>query len=182
LLGILRIKSVEEGKLTEEDIKLVLQEGSESGLLEPIESTILTRGSALDSISVRRLMTHRPDIAWLDAEKGAEENFAILREKELSMYPGCRRTPDSILRFVHARELLLNGYGLGNPDFEPLCKPLPYVPEPLSALRLLERFKEDHVGMALVLDEYGTVDGLVTLNDVLEALVGDVASVIDPKD
>lgn len=64
LLGILRIKSVDEGKLTEEDIKLVLQEGSESGILEPIESTILTRGSALDTVSVRRLMTHRPDIAW----------------------------------------------------------------------------------------------------------------------
>lgn len=182
MLALLRIKSVDEGKLTEEDIKLVLQEGSESGLLEPIESTILTRGSALDSVSVRRLMTHRPDIAWLDADRAPEDNFAVLREKEHSIYPVYKRTPDQILGFVHARELLLHGYGLGNPDLEPLCKPLPYVPESLSALRLLERFKEDHVGMALVLDEYGSVEGLVTLNDVLEALVGDVASVNDPKD
>ncbi len=182
LLGFLRIKSVDEGKLTEEDIKLVLQEGSESGILEPIESTILTRGSALDTVSVRRLMTHRPDIAWLDVEKGPEENFAVLRQKEHSMYPVCKRGPDKVLGFVHARELLVYGYGPANPDLESLCKPLPFVPESLSALRLLERFKEDHVGMALVLDEYGTVEGLVTLNDVLEALVGDVASVNDPRD
>lgn len=115
-------------------------------------------------------------------EKGPEENFAVLREKEHSMYPVCKRGPDKVLGFVHARELLLYGYGPANPDLESLCKPLPFVPESLSALRLLERFKEDHVGMALVLDEYGTVEGLVTLNDVLEALVGDVASVNDPRD
>jgi putative hemolysin len=121
-------------------------------------------------------MTPRLDIAWLDAEDAPEEIARKLRESGYSRFPVGEGSLDSLLGIAQAKDLLVRYLEGGPPDLRANLRPLLFVPENLPAFRVLEAFKAGGAHLALVVDEYGSVQGLVTLNDVMEAIVGEVAS------
>lgn len=182
ILRLLRLQGGEEQRVTEEDVRILLKESEEAGVLEPIEGEILGRMVRLDHIRVTRLMTPRPDLVWLDSTLTPAENNARIADAPHSFFPVMRGSQSHIVGIVAVRDLHISGYGTTSADLESPCAEPLYIPETISALRVLETFKQSKAGIALVLDEFGSVEGLVTLNDLLEAIVGDLPSVTDPAD
>jgi putative hemolysin len=163
---------------TAEDITGMLKEGSRAGVFEPTEYDIVSRALRLDDHHLKALMTPRVDIEFLDLDEPPEQNLRRIADHGYSRFPVCRHGHSEILGFVNARDLFeqaIRGQSLSSVDIEAALKPLLYVPESISAMDLLEQFRQHRAALALVVDEYGDIQGIVTLADVLSVLVGDVS-------
>jgi len=175
-LAVLRLNRVRREKVTEEEIRLLVAEGAEQGVLDPDERNMVNRVLRLGDRSVDSVMTPRPRIAWLDAAAPLAENLAVLRATPFSRYPVYRQSEDEVLGVLEVKRLL-QGLSVETrlPElFRKLAKPL-FVPATARALDLLEEFRDAETPFALVVDEYGGIEGLVTLNDLLSAVVGRAA-------
>lgn len=182
VLAIIRLKPANDGQITEEDVHLLLKESREAGVLEKIESDILSRTVQLDNLKVTKIMTPRPDIVWLNSELSPVQNRNIVSETPHTNFPVHRGNINDIVGVVSVRDMMASTYLESGVKLESLCKEALFIPENVSALRLLETFKNTSSGLAMVLDEYGSIQGIVTLNDVFEAIVGDLPSVNNPAD
>ncbi|MEP0765631.1 MAG: HlyC/CorC family transporter [Fimbriimonadia bacterium] len=182
VLAVLRLRPTDTHLVTEEDVRLALQEGAESGALQPIESEILQRAARLDETKAARLMTRRPDIVWLDALAAWDINDKKIADTPHSFFPVCEGSLDKTIGIVGIRDLYGARVRGEHPDLRAMADEALYVPENITVLRLLENFRGSRAGLALVLDEFGSVEGLITLNDILEAMVGELPSVTDPSD
>jgi putative hemolysin len=152
----------------------MLEEGSSIGVIEKNEHTMVRNVFRLDDRQSGSLMIPRSDIIWLDTERPLEENLMRMTESEHSRFPVCQGGLEEILGIVSCKQLFnqttLKG---GQPDItSPLQNPL-YVPETLTGMELLEQFRASGSHMAFVIDEYGEVQGLVTPQDVMEAVTGE---------
>ena len=179
--GIVRLLGrdrVTRDNVSEEEIRLLVAESASQGVIDPDERNMVNRVLRLGDRTVDSLMTPRNRIAWLDAASAAERNFATMRETPYSRYPVYRGGEQEILGVLEVKRLigLLGGPAPTN-LFRSLRKPL-YVPETAPALHLLEEFRDAETPLALVVDEYGDIQGLVTLNDLLAAVVGRSATPI----
>ncbi len=163
-----------EPPITEEELKALVEEGTEAGVFAPSEQDMISNVFRLGMRRVDTLMTPRPDIVWLDINDPIETLQAKVIESAYSRFPVCDGDLDHVLGIARAKDMLAQIWR-GEPlDLRGhLQQPL-FVPENLPAVRLLETFKTSSVHIALVLDEYGGTQGLLTLKDVLEALVGDI--------
>ncbi len=171
LLRVLNVKGRGSDVATEEEIRLLVAESAEHGVLDRDEHNMVNRVLRLGDRSVDSVMTPRTRIVWLDAAASYQENADILRTTPYSRYPVYRGDESDILGVVEVKRLL-RGFAQGKPDiFGQLSKPL-YVPGTARALDLLEEFRDAETQLALVVDEYGDIVGLVTLNDLLAAIVG----------
>ncbi|MEO7149637.1 MAG: hemolysin family protein [Rhodanobacteraceae bacterium] len=173
LLRVLRLQRTPREKVTEEEIRLLVAEGAEQGVLDPDERNMVNRVLRLGDRTVDSVMTPRPRIAWLDAAAPLAENLAVLRATPFSRYPVYRGSEDDVLGVLEVKRLL-QGLSVETrlPElFRKLAKPL-FVPDTARALDLLEEFRDSETPFALVVDEYGDIEGLVTLNDLLSAVVG----------
>lgn len=171
LLRLLRVRGRGSDVATEEEIRLLVAESAEHGVLDRDEHNMVNRVLRLGDRSVDSVMTPRTRIVWLDRAAGYAENAEILRSTPYSRYPAYRGDESDILGVVEVKRLL-RGFAEGKPDiFGQLSKPL-YVPATARALDLLEEFRDAETQLALVVDEYGDIVGLVTLNDLLAAIVG----------
>ena len=171
LLRLLRVKGRGSDVATEEEIRLLVAESAEHGVLDRDEHKMVNRVLRLGDRTVDSVMTPRTRIVWLDASASFKDNAEILRSTPYSRYPVYREDESDILGVVEVKRLL-RGYAEGKPDiFGQLSKPL-YVPATARALDLLEEFRDAETQLALVVDEYGDIVGLVTLNDLLAAIVG----------
>lgn len=176
LLALLRLNRARREKVTEEEIRLLVAEGAEQGVLDPDERNMVNRVLRLGDRNVDSVMTPRPRIAWLDAAAPLAENLAVLRATPFSRYPVYRGSEDEVLGVLEVKRLL-QGISVETrlPElFKKLAKPL-FVPGTARALDLLEEFRDAETQFALVVDEYGGIEGLVTLNDLLSAVVGRAA-------
>jgi putative hemolysin len=160
-----------DNQVTEEEIKAIISEGTEHGAVETVEQEIIERVFHLGDRNITSLMTHRSDIIWFDLD----DNENIIKEKILrephSVYPICDRSIDNIKGIASIKDMYVS------PDdtpFKDIMKPALFVPENNSPYQLLERFKESKIHTCFIVDEYGTLLGLITLNDILEAIVGDL--------
>jgi putative hemolysin len=171
LLKLLRVQDRGDTAATEEEIRLLVAESTEQGVLDADEQAMVNRVLRLGDRTVDSVMTPRMRIAWLDRDAPLAENLEVLRETPYSRYPVYRGDESDIVGVVEVKSLL-GGFASGKPDlFRTLAKPL-YVPATARALDLLEEFRDAETPLALVVDEYGDIDGIVTLNDLLAAVVG----------
>ena len=159
------------GAATEEEIRLLVAESAEQGVLDADEHNMVNRVLRLGDRTVDSVMTPRMRIAWLDQAAPRDENIQVMRETPYSRYPVYRGDESEVVGVLEVKSLL-GGIAAGTPElFRQLAKPL-YVPATARAMDLLEEFRDAETPMALVVDEYGDIEGLVTLNDLLAAVVG----------
>lgn len=174
LLKLLRVGRTAEPPTSDEEVQALVSEGAAAGVFEPGESDIVENLFRFGDSRVVDLMTPRPDLVWIDVDASAEAVRSTIAATGFSLYVVARGSVEDVVGIARARDLLL-GAGAGEagvPD-DAVHPPL-FVPESTPSLSLLERFRETGDHAALVVDEYGGIEGLVTVNDVLEALVGDL--------
>ncbi|OIP78910.1 MAG: hypothetical protein AUK48_00685 [Oscillatoriales cyanobacterium CG2_30_44_21] len=176
LLGLIGIQDTAESQVTEEEIKVMIAQGAESGMFEEAEQDMVERVFRLGDRPIKSLMTPRTEIDWLDIDAPFEETQREVLESDHSRFPVARENLDDCLGIVEIREFL-NASLKGEPiDLLKVSSPPLYIAETASALSVLEQFKQSGDRVAMVTDEYGGVEGLVTLTDLLEAIVGDLPS------
>lgn len=173
LMRVLRLDRTADHSVTEEDIQAILAEGSTSGIIEKHEHTLVTNVLRLDERSIASLMVPRSDIIYLDIALPLEANYQRLMESPHSRFPICDRQMDDILGVINAKELLAQTIEGKTVDLATLAKPAHFVLETLTGMELLNYFRNSSTQMAFVVDEYGDLKGLVTLQDLLEALTGE---------
>ena len=174
ILKIFKIKPTADGKVTEEEIKAIIKEGTEVGEVQEIEQDIVERVFHIGDRKVNSLMTHRNSIVYLSYEDSIEEIKAKVLDELHSVYPVCEDNLDDVEGIVLLKDLFAN-FEKGNFDLKAITREPVYFIEHTSAYKALENFKISKVHYALVTDEHGVFQGIITLNDILEALVGDAA-------
>jgi putative hemolysin len=172
LLRVFGIKGQAEPHLTEDEIKAVISQGAESGVLEAAEESIVQRVLQLGNQRVAGLMTPRPDIEWIDVDASAEELRDFLGSHSHTQFVVCHGGLDNVLGIIRSADLLPMAMRGASIDLRALTKDALFVPDSMPAVQLLDSFRASHTHMALVMDEFGAVEGLVTITDMLEALVG----------
>ncbi|KOR35478.1 MULTISPECIES: hemolysin family protein [Planktothricoides] len=182
LLNLLGIKASDEPNITEEEIKVLIRQGADSGVFEPAEHEMVERVFRLGDRPIKAIMTPRTEIDWLDIESSLEENLQEVIASNHSRFPVGRGSLDECIGVIRGSHLLtaqLSGQAL---SLEEIIQPPLYVTESARALSVIEQFKKTGVHIAMVTDEYGGVEGLVTLNDLMEAIVGDLPSLEDQEE
>ncbi len=173
IIGILGIKPSADSKVTEEEIRAMVQEGTDDGEVQEIEQDIVERVFHLGDQKIASLMTHYSDIIWLDVNEHLSEIWKKMREEVHSVYPVCHDDLDNVLGVVYIKDLFLHSKPDADLNLKEYTRPAQLVLETLTAYESLELFKENKIHYGLVVDEYGSIVGMVTLNDILEAIVGD---------
>lgn len=182
ILRILQVKPVNEPSVSEEEVKMLLQEGTRAGVFNMAETDIVERTLRLSDKKVKTLMTPKKEIVWLDIDI----SFKALRNK-LAKYPHrnfpvCRDSIDKVLGVIRTEDVLTSFLIDEKIDLKKsLHKPL-FVPETLEALKILELFKKSGIHMAFIIDEYGTIVGVLSLTDILEEIVGDIPALNELED
>jgi putative hemolysin len=174
MLRLLRVPKSDDTSVTEEEIATMIEEGARAGVLATQEKELLHRIIELGDRQVDTMMTPRPRMVWLDLQDSNARNREKMLEHRHSRYPVCDGGFDEIVGMVDVRDLWPAEHTGSLPDLRAhLTRPL-FVPETMPALRLLETFRKTGVHFALVIDEFGGTQGLVTLNDVLEEITGNL--------
>lgn len=182
VVRLLGIRPSTEPQVTEEEIKVLIEQGTEAGTFEEAEQDMVQRVFRLGDRRVGALMTPRPDIVWLDLEDNIDENRQKILNCSHSRFPVCQGGLDNVLGIVSVSDLLTQSLINQTLDLtSTLLRPL-FVPEGTAGLKVLELFKQSSTHIALVVDEYGVIQGLVTLNDILVELVGDIPSLEDQNE
>lgn len=175
LLRLLGIRDDARNAITEEEIQLLVSESHEQGVIDQDERNMMQRVLRLGDRTVESIMTPRTRIVWLDANAGYDENLAEMRATPYSRFPVYRASDADVLGVLEVKSLLDSLDGRRSDLFRTLRQAL-FVSESTHALKLLEIFREEQQSMALVVDEYGDVTGLVTVNDLMGAVIGRVQS------
>ena len=182
VLKIIRMKPSTELPVTEEEIKLLLDEGTRAGVFEETEQDIVERVFRLSDKRAASLMIPRADVVWLDIEDSSAEIMRKVNDSDYPLFPVCRGGLDDILGVVRSRDMLSCSLRDQSVDLKSSLMPPQFIPESMPALKILELFKQSGLHVALVIDEYGSIQGLVTLKDILEAIVGDMPYIDKPTE
>lgn len=171
--SIIRLFNIKtnDNQVTEEEIKAIISEGTEHGAIEEAEQDIIERVFHLSDRNITSLMTHRSEITWIDGKKTIGEVKATMEEVIHSMYPVCEDDIDHIKGIVSIKDLFAAD---NDATVFSIMGDAMYVPENNTAYQVLEKFKQTKIHHCFIVDEYGSVQGLMTLNDILEAIVGDI--------
>ena len=184
LLRLMGISHEENNAITEEEIELMIEEGRVEGTIEKEEEDIIKRVFKLDDQKVDMIMTPRNEIVWIDLEDTPEENQNKIIESKRSIFPVASGELDDFIGVVQAKDILTVLFKEEDLEIEDIIKDPLVVPENLEALELVKQFKEnkEYVHMSLVVDEFGSLTGLITLNDLLEGIVGDIPGIDETDD
>lgn len=176
ILRLIGKRDLGGSNVTEEDIHAMLVEGSESGVIEKHEHEMVRNVFRLDDRQIGSLMIPRGDIVFLDINRPLEENLKRVSESNHSRFPVCRGGLHDIVGVITAKQLFTQLHQTGKTDLTAQLQPSVYVPESLTGMELLEQLRTSATPMVFVIDEYGEIQGLVTLQDVLEAVTGEFKS------
>ncbi len=182
VLSVFGIGAIGDEVINEEEVRGMIERGTEAGVFHEQEGEIVDRVFDLADRKVKSLMVPRSEIVWIEATDGLERVRVIVATSPHSHFPVCKGGIDNLVGIVHVKDLvkfgLVSGLGAGAEvltiNVEELARPPLFVPENTLALKLLERFRETREHLAVVVDEFGGTEGLVTLNDLVGAIVGDV--------
>ncbi len=175
LLKLLGARAERATPVTEEDIEALLTEGSEAGVIERNEHQMLRNVFRLDERRASSLMIPRFDVVFLDVSRPMADNLALIADSEHSRFPVCRGSLREVLGIASTKQILDQMLRGQAPDLVAACQPAIFVPAGLTGMALLEHFRASQIQMVLVVDEFGEVEGLVTVQDVLEAVAGEFA-------
>ncbi|MEM7579917.1 MAG: hemolysin family protein [Mastigocoleus sp.] len=178
-LRVLGVKPSTEPHVTEEEIKVLMEQGTEEGTFEEAEQDMVRRVFRLDDIPVTILMTPRLEIEWLNLDDTFAENRHKIIDNNYSRYPVSQGELDNFLGIVSVTDLLAQSFRGEKIDLTAKLQQPIFLPENTRGLRVLELFKQTGTHIALVVDEYGVIQGLVTLNDVMTEIVGDLPTIDD---
>jgi putative hemolysin len=170
-LRLLGLRDNDTAAVTEEEIRMMVSEAHDAGVFDAGERNMVNRVLGLGDRTAESLMTPRTRIAWLDVEAGLEENLATMAETPYSRYPVQRGGDAEVVGILEVKALA-GRLGRPDPDLFRELRPALFVSESTGALKLLEIFREEQQPLALVVDEYGDIQGMVTANDVLHAVIG----------
>ena len=179
VLRLLPMRNPRAAPVTDEEISFMLREGVATGHIPEAETAIVEMALRLGDRRASAVMTPRTQVESLDLDDSEEENRRKIRESAYSRFPVVQGGSQQVLGIVHAKDLLIGALA-GRPfDLRAATRPPLYLPNTVTALRVLEAFKTSGEPMALIVDEYGDLEGLVTQSDILEALVGDITGSAD---
>lgn len=181
VLRLLGVRPSTEPQVTEEEIKVLIEQGTEEGTFEEAEQDMVERVFRLNDIPVSAMMTPRPEIEWLDLEDDITQNQRKIIDNGYSRYPVCQEELDNVLGIIPVTDLLARSLRGEEIDLTIGLRQALFVPENTRGLKVLELFKQTGTHMALVVDEYGVIQGLITLNDVMVEIVGDVPTFDDDE-
>ena len=168
---VFNIKRSKDDAVTEEEIKTMITEGTEAGTIDETEQVIINRVFHLGDRNITSLMTHRSDIIWFNLDDNEEKIKEKITSEPHSVYPICDGHIDEIKGVVSIKDLYVS------PDdklFKDIMNPALFVPENNTPFQVMEKFKQSKIHSCFIVDEYGSILGLVTLNDILEAIIGDI--------
>jgi putative hemolysin len=181
-LRILGVREDERPPITEDEIRAMLQQGTDAGVIEEVEQDMVESVFLLNDRPASALMTPRHEVIWLDLDDPPDDLKRQIVEAPFSRFLVARESLDDVLGEVKAKDLLVQAWE-GEPfDLEKVMQHPLYVPEIMPALRVLEEFRLSGTQLAVVIDEYGSVAGIVTLTDILEAIVGDIPASDQPDE
>ncbi|MEB3220369.1 MAG: hemolysin family protein [Nostocales cyanobacterium 94392] len=182
IVRILGIRASTGPQITEEEIKILIEQGTEEGTFEEVEQDMVERVFRLGDRPVSSFMTPRPEIVWLNLEDSPAQNREKIIENGYSRYPVCQENLDNVLGIIPVTNLLSRSF-CGEPmDLTIGLREPIFIAESTRGLKVLELFKQTINHVALVVDDYGVIQGLLTLNDVLIEIVGDVPSDEDDEE
>jgi putative hemolysin len=174
LLDVLKIKPTADGKVTEEEIKAIIKEGTEGGEVQEIEQDIVERVFHIGDRKINSLMTHRKSIVLLPLHSNKSQVREFMLQELHSIYPIFGKNHDDIVGVVNLKNIFAN-FENENFNLADIMTDAPFMMEYTTAYKALEQFKKSGIHYAFVSDEYGIFQGIITLNDILEALVGDAS-------
>ena len=162
-----------ENKVTEEEIKAIIQEGTEDGEIQEVEQDIVEKVFNLGDRKIGSIMTHRSDLIWLEIGESAESIRNKVKENVYTVYPVAHDELDHIEGVVYLKDLFSH---LDEPDFKlaDILRPAQFFPENQSVYNTLGHLKSDHIKYGLVTDEFGSIQGIVTLKDIVDVLLGEI--------
>jgi putative hemolysin len=173
VLRVLRVRASGEAGITEEDVRLLIAQGAEAGVIQPEEREIVEGAFELGDLEVRELMTPRPRVVWLDLNGAREAAFAKIAATPHRSYPVCRGDLDEVAGVLALKDLARRLLGAGGEvDLGALLEPPLFVPAHAPAFKAAAQLREAGTRMALVIDEHGGVDGVLTTTDLLQVLTG----------
>jgi len=168
---IFNIKRSKDDAVTEEEIKTLITEGTEAGTIDEAEQEIIERVFHLGDRNITSLMTHRSDIIWFSLEDSEDKIKEKILKEPHSVYPICDGTVDNIKGVVSIKDLYVTP---DNTLFKEIMQPALFIPENNTPYQVLEKFKQSRIHSSFIVDEYGSILGLITLTDILEAILGDI--------
>lgn len=171
ILTILRVRAKADNTVSTEEVKAIIAEGTQAGSLELEEQQMMERVMRLDDLSVTAAMTHRKDIIWLEVDELQESVLRKIRETRHSRFLLCNKEIEDILGIVTLKDLVLQ-QGEGKINLRAIARKPLYIPESTSVLEALEEFKQSTTALTIIVDEHGSLQGIVTLKDIMESIVG----------
>jgi putative hemolysin len=174
VLRIIGIKASSEPPITEEELQMLISQGTQAGVFDEAEQDMVEGIFSLSDQRVYSLMTPRTEIVWLDIDDTVEDIRRKIGESDYSRFPVRQDSLETILGIVKSRDLLVQSLSGNEIKLKDQLKPAFFIPETMFASRALEIFKEKGTELLLVIDEFGGVQGLITINDILEEIVGEI--------
>ena len=178
-LRLLGVRGAPDRSVTEEEIAASLEEGLDAGVIEAQEHQMVRNVFRLDDRQVGSMMIPRAEIVWLEATASADDVLRVIADEEHSRYPVCRGGLEDVLGVISAQSLLQQAMQGRTFALEERLQPPVFVPETLSGMELLEQFRASSAQLVFVVDEYGEVQGMITVRDVLEAITGEFSNETD---
>lgn len=174
LLKLFKFKASDEPAVTEEEIKSLVAQGTNMGIFEEVEQEIVDRVFTLSDRRVGSIMTNKLDVEWIDINDTFETIKETIVQAPYSHFPVCQDSLDDVLGIISSKQFLQTLLQNGTVDLQAIAEKPLFIPESMKAFRVLEQFQQSKNRVAIVVDEFGTVQGLVTLKDLFEAMVGEL--------